>query len=103
MKRYCMDTETLTAYLTDRQKFCSLMAKISICAAMIFIAYGWLVTGSTQTIIIGMFFLICFFGFWYAKRKIVKVEHGRTFFGTTPDPASHLASMKDQPATEEKK
>ena len=64
-----MDTDEWQSYLTDKVKFCTLMAKISLAAAIIFAGYGFVI-GNNFTIMIGMFFAICFFGFMYGKRIV---------------------------------
>jgi uncharacterized membrane protein len=57
------------------------MAKLSLFATVLFVGYGW-VSSQTGVIYTGMAFLIAFFGFFYAKRYLTRVQHERTFHGS---------------------
>ncbi len=75
--------ERITETLSSKTKMAELLARISLFAFIMFAAYGW-VSNEPRTIYTGIFFLVCFFGFLYAKRVLsARESSGRTFMGTT--------------------
>lgn len=84
-------SEIASSYLSDTVGFTRFMAKLSLVATFVFVAFGW-VSQQTGTITIGMFFLICFFGFLYANRKLVARQSEKTFHGIDVD--QHIPKPK---------
>ena len=71
-----MDTDEIKSYFTDKVKLLTLLAKISIFAAAMFLGYGY-VSNEMRIMFTGAFFVICFFGFWYGKRILQAREDNR--------------------------